>query len=81
MLGALGECGGKVRCASLKANMGHLEASAAGAGLVSLLVTPVLSGAIVANAQLRQFLVLLILLARILKISIEPVRRRLRASG
>jgi hypothetical protein len=39
-----------VQCASLKANMGHLEASAAAAGLASLLLTPLLSGAVAVNA-------------------------------
>lgn len=45
----------RVVCTSLKANMGHLEACAAAAGLASLLVTPLLAGLVPTNAQLRQF--------------------------
>lgn len=41
------------QCTSLKANMGHLEACAAAAGLASLLVTPLLAGLVPTNAQLR----------------------------
>ena len=43
-----------VQCASLKANAGHLEASAAAGGLAALLVTAVLQGLIAVNAQLRR---------------------------
>ena len=42
-------------CASLKSNMGHLEAAAAAAGLSSLIVGPLLAGVIAANAQLRRW--------------------------
>ena len=46
--------GEHVKCASLKANMGHLEACAAAAGLASLLATPVVAGVVAVNAQLRR---------------------------
>ena len=42
-----------VQCASLKANMGHLEAAAAAAGLASLIVGPLLAATVSVNAQLR----------------------------
>ena len=42
-----------VQCTSLKSNLGHLEAAAAAAGLSSLIVGPLLAGAIAINAQLR----------------------------
>ena len=46
--------GGKgAQCTSLKANMGHLEACAASAGLASLLATPLVVGLVPTNAQLR----------------------------
>ena len=45
--------GTRVQCASLKSNMGHLEAAAAAAGLSSLVLTPLRSGVVVVNAQLR----------------------------
>ena len=44
--------GAVVRCASLKSNMGHLEAAAAAAGLSSLVAGPLLAGVIAVNAQL-----------------------------
>ena len=43
-----------VRCASLKSNMGHLEAAAAAAGLASLVAEPLLAGLVAVNAQLRR---------------------------
>ena len=46
--------GAVVRCASLKSNMGHLEAAAATAGLASLVAGPLLAGAVAVNAQLRR---------------------------
>ena len=42
-------------CASLKSNMGHLEAAAAAAGLASLVAGPLLAGVIAVNAQLRRW--------------------------
>ena len=42
-----------VKCASLKSNMGHLEAAAAAAGLASLIAGPLLAAVVVVNAQLR----------------------------
>ena len=45
----------KVQCASLKSNMGHLEAAAAAAGLSSLVLTPLRSGVVAVNAQLRRW--------------------------
>ena len=47
--------GAAVRCASLKSNMGHLEAAAAAAGLSSLIVGPLLAGVVAVNAQLRRW--------------------------
>ena len=49
------DVGRRAQCTSLKANMGHLEACAAAAGLASLVVTPLLAGLVSANAQLRWF--------------------------
>ena len=46
--------GAVVRCASLKSNLGHLEAAAAAAGLASLVAGPLLAGAVAVNAQLRR---------------------------
>ena len=43
-----------VQCASLKSNMGHLEASAAAGGLVSLALVPFGTCAIAGNAQLHR---------------------------
>ena len=43
-----------MRCASLKSNLGHLEAAAAAAGLASLVAGPLLAGAVAVNAQLRR---------------------------
>ena len=43
-----------MQCASLKANMGHLEAAAAAAGLSSLVVTSLLETLVPVNAQLRR---------------------------
>ena len=40
---------------SLKSNLGHLEAAAAAGGLASLIVGPLLVGAIAINAQLRGY--------------------------
>ena len=42
----------RVECASLKSNMGHLEAAAAAAGLASLIVGPLLA-AVVARDDVR----------------------------
>ena len=53
---ALLERGGasqQVQCASLKANMGHLEAAAAAAGLASLAAVSLSAGVVAVNAQLR----------------------------
>jgi hypothetical protein len=44
-----------VQCASLKANMGHLEAAAAAAGLSSLAAASLLEALVPVNAQLRRF--------------------------
>ena len=56
--GALGRSmlGDKVglRCSSLKANMGHLEACAAAAGLASLMLAPLCAMSNAGNAQLRR---------------------------
>ena len=46
--------GAVVRCASLKSNLGHLEAAAAAAGLASLVAGPLLAGVVAVNAQLRR---------------------------
>ena len=46
--------GAVVRCASLKSNLGHLEAAAAAAGLASLVAGPLLARAVAVNAQLRR---------------------------
>ena len=46
--------GAVVRCASLKSNLGHLEAAAAAAGLASLVAGPLLANAVAVNAQLRR---------------------------
>ena len=46
--------GAVVRCASLKSNLGHLEAAAAAAGLSSLVVGPLLASIVAVNAQLRR---------------------------
>lgn len=43
-----------MRCTSLKANLGHLEAAAAGAGLGSILSVPLANGLAAPNVQLRQ---------------------------
>ena len=43
----------KLACVSLKANMGHLEAAAAAAGLASLIVGPLFAAVVAVNAQLR----------------------------
>ena len=45
--------GAIVRCASLKSNMGHLEAAAAAAGLAALVTGPLLAAVVAVNAQLR----------------------------
>ena len=44
-----------MQCTSLKSNLGHLEAAAAAAGLSSLVVGPLLAGAVAINAQLRGY--------------------------
>ena len=43
-----------VQCASLKSNMGHLEPSAAAAGLISLVLVPLSAYMIAGNAQLHR---------------------------
>ena len=48
-----------VQCTSLKSNLGHLEAAAAAAGLSSLIVGPLLAGAVAINAQLRGYVITL----------------------
>ena len=45
----------KAQCASLKSNVGHLEAAAAAAGLSSLILVPIFTGVVAVNAQLRGF--------------------------
>ena len=42
----------EVQCASIKSNMGHMEPSAASAGLVSLAVTPLLTHLVAMNVEL-----------------------------
>ena len=42
-----------MQCASLKSNMGHLEAAAAAAGLAALAVGPLSAALVGVNAQLR----------------------------
>ena len=44
-----------MQCASLKANMGHLEAAAAAAGLSSLATSSLFEALVPVNAQLRRF--------------------------
>ena len=46
-----------MQCASLKSNMGHLEPSAAAAGLAALLLLPLGSSCVATNAQLRRSIV------------------------
>ena len=50
--------GPPVQCTSLKSNLGHLEAAAAAAGLSSLIVGPLLAGAVAINAQLRKYVLI-----------------------
>ena len=67
--------GEHVKCASLKANMGHLEACAAAAGLASLLATPVVAGVVAVNAQLRRsaFMIFISTYARqLVKLELVP---------
>jgi len=45
----------EAQCTSLKANMGHLEACAAAAGLGSLLATPLAAAVVPGNSQLRRW--------------------------
>lgn len=45
--------GTALQCASLKSNVGHLEAAAAAAGLASLVVAPLSAAVVAVNAQLR----------------------------
>jgi hypothetical protein len=51
--GSGSDCQQKLSCVSLKANMGHLEAAAAAAGLASLIVGPLFAAVVAVNAQLR----------------------------
>ena len=51
---ALGVLEDGTLCSSLKANLGHLEACAAAAGMASLLATPLKASLVAANAQLRR---------------------------
>lgn len=46
-----------VQSASLKSNLGHLEPSAAAAGLASLVLAPLDAAVIVANTQLSRQIV------------------------
>ena len=46
-------CQTKAQCTSLKANVGHLEAAAAAAGLVSLRLNPLGAAEVAINAQMR----------------------------
>ena len=50
---ALCTSGTEVLCSSLKANMGHLEAVAGGAGVVALLFLPLSTGNVAPNVQLQ----------------------------
>ena len=52
-MGALCASSQSVDCASLKSNMGHLEPSAAAAGLVSLVTVSLLAMWVATNTQLR----------------------------
>jgi len=52
-MGALCMSSQSVQCASLKSNMGHLEPSAAAAGLAALVLVPLSTCLIAMNAQLR----------------------------
>ena len=51
--GAPSQGRGPVQCASLKSNLGHLEAAAAAAGLASLAVGTLATSIVTVNAQLR----------------------------
>ena len=53
LCGPAGGCDTAIQCASLKSNVGHLEAAAAAAGLASLVVAPLSAGVVAVNAQLR----------------------------
>ena len=55
LCGPAGGCDTAIQCASLKSNVGHLEAAAAAAGLASLVVAPLSAGVVAVNAQLRGF--------------------------
>ena len=48
-------CNPDVHCASIKSNMGHMEPSAASAGLAALVVIPLLALSVAVNAKLRQW--------------------------
>ena len=50
---ALCRSGTQVLCSSLKANMGHLEAVAGGAGVIALVSMPLSIGAVAPNALLQ----------------------------
>jgi len=52
-MGALCTNSQSVQCASLKSNMGHMEPSAAAAGLASLVFVPLCTCSLAMNAQLR----------------------------
>lgn len=45
----------EAQCSSLKANMGHLEACAAAAGLGSLVATPLVAAVVPGNSQLGRW--------------------------
>ena len=53
-VGALCVKSNLIQCTSLKSNMGHLEPSAAAAGLISLVLVPLSAYMIAANAQLNR---------------------------
>ena len=61
VIGALCKVGGEVACTSLKANMGHLEAVAGGAGVIALASLP-LSDQSAPNSQLLRLNVHLVML-------------------
>ena len=57
-VGALSVNSKFVQCACLKSNMGHLEASAAAAGLASLIFVPLREFTIAVNVQLNRLVIL-----------------------
>ena len=59
--------GPSVQCTSLKSNLGHLEAAAAAAGLSSLIIGPLLAGAVAINAQLRGYVFIFVLIITLIR--------------